>query len=88
MFLPNGSSTTHTQLLAPEGLFLTCDRPDELQRYEIRREAPERWTIVDTLTSLPAASDGRDLTGLTQADAQDIADELNRSAAQGRDPLI
>jgi hypothetical protein len=68
---------------------LTCDSRDEqLQRYAIRREAPDRWAVVDTLTSLPAASDGRDLNGLSKVDAQDIADELNRSVAQGRDPLI
>jgi hypothetical protein len=44
--------------------------------------------IVDTLTSLPAASNGRDFTGLSMQDARDITDELNRSIAQGRDPLI
>jgi hypothetical protein len=80
---------TDIQALAPWGeLILTCDRSDELQRYEIRRDGPDRWTIVDTLTSLPAASNGRDLIGLTQVDARDIADELNRSLAEGRDPLI
>ncbi|WP_245306932.1 MULTISPECIES: hypothetical protein [unclassified Rhizobium] len=44
--------------------------------------------IIDTLTSLPAASDGRDFVGLSKRDAEDIARELNLSVAQGRDPLI
>lgn len=67
---------------------MTCDHSDELQRYEIRREGPDRWTVVDTLTSLPAATDGREFVGLAKEDARDIADELNRSVAKGRDPLI
>jgi hypothetical protein len=57
-------------------------------RYEIRREHSGRWTVVDSMTALPAASNGRDLIGLSREDARDIADELNRSIAQGRDPLI
>ncbi len=65
-----------------------CDRSEELKRYEARRETPHRWMIVDTLTSLPAASNGRDFTGLSMQDALDITDELNRSIALGRDPLI
>jgi hypothetical protein len=67
---------------------MRCDRSKELPRYAIRRDAPDRWTIVDTLTGLPAASNGRDLMGLAKPDAQDIADELNQSVDQGRDPLI
>jgi|UPI00055A5075 hypothetical protein len=64
------------------------DRSEDLPRYEIRAETTGRWTVVDTLTLLPAATDGRDLTGLAKEDARDIADELNRSCAEGRDPLI
>lgn len=69
-------------------MLVECDGPDEPLRYEIRREASGRWTVVDSMTSLPAATDGRDLVGLSREDARDIADELNRSVAQGRDPLI
>ncbi|MDP9812091.1 hypothetical protein J2W42_004961 [Rhizobium tibeticum] len=61
---------------------------EDLPRYEIRQEPRGGWTIVDTLTSLPAATDGRDFVGLTKRDAEDIARELNLSAAQGRDPLL
>ena len=62
--------------------------PDDLPRYEIRQEPRGGWTIVDTLTSVPAATDGRDFVGLSKRDAEDIARELNLSAAEGRDPLI
>lgn len=65
----------------------TC-APDDLPRYEICQEPRGGWTIVDTLTSLPAATDGRDFVGLSKRDAEDIARELNLSAAEGRDPLI
>ncbi len=61
---------------------------DDLPRYEIRPDLRGGWTIVDTMTSLPAATDGRDFVGLSKRDAEDIARELNLSAAQGRDPLI
>jgi hypothetical protein len=61
---------------------------EDLPRYEIRQELRGRWTIIDTLTSLPAATDGRDFVGLSKRDAEDIARELNLSVAQGRDPLI
>jgi phage gpG-like protein len=61
---------------------------EDLPRYEIRPEATGRWTVVDMLTLLPAATDGRDFIGLAKEDARDIADELNRSFAEGRDPLI
>ena len=64
------------------------DCSEELPRYEIRPETNGRWTVVDTLTLLPAATDGRDFIGLAKEDARDIADELNRSYREGRDPLI
>lgn len=53
-------------------------------RYEIRREIDGSWTVLDNITGLPAASDGRDLTGLERADAQDIADVLNRDMKANR----
>ncbi|MDM9622503.1 hypothetical protein [Rhizobium sp. S96] len=63
-------------------------RSENLPRYEVFQEFPGRWAVMDTMTSLPAATDGRDLVGLTKQDAEDIAKELNSSDAQGLDPLI
>ncbi|MBW9117573.1 hypothetical protein JNB88_28530 [Rhizobium cauense] len=63
-------------------------RSENLPRYEVHQEPRGGWMIVDTLTSLPAATDGRDLIGLAREDAEDIAHELNLGEAQGRDPLI
>lgn len=57
-------------------------------RYECRQQDGD-WAVVDRLTSLPAATNGRDLSGLSQEDARDIADVLNRSATDGqRSPLL
>ncbi|WP_028746564.1 hypothetical protein [Rhizobium mesoamericanum] len=61
---------------------------EDLPRYEVRQGRRGGWTIIDTLTSLPAATNGRDFVGLSKKDAEDIARELNLSVAQGRDPLI
>lgn len=47
-------------------------------RYGVRQERCGGWTVVDEVTGLPAASDGRDLSGLEREDARDIADVLNR----------
>lgn len=58
-------------------------------RYSLRQEPDGTWTVVDTITGLPAASDGRDLTGLEHDDARDIADALNRDYLAGREsPLV
>lgn len=54
------------------------------KRYEIRREPNGCWTVVDALTNLPAATDGKDLTGLEQDDARDIAHALNLDASRRR----
>ncbi|WP_245292861.1 hypothetical protein [Pararhizobium arenae] len=59
------------------------------KRYKIRPETDGSWTVVDTLTGLPAASDGRDLMKLARDDAQDIADVLNEDGAcNGKSPLV
>ncbi|TCL90316.1 hypothetical protein C8J38_10832 [Rhizobium sp. PP-WC-2G-219] len=47
-------------------------------RYGVRQERSGGWTVIDEVTGLPAASDGRDLTGLEREDARDIAEVLNR----------
>ena len=47
------------------------------------------WSVIDTLSGLPAASNGRDFVGLRKSDAKDIADELNRCESEGADsPLL
>lgn len=59
------------------------------KRYEVRQETNGCWTVLDVLTGLPAASDGRDLTGLGKEDARDIAYALNEDEASHRDsPLV
>jgi len=59
------------------------------KRYEIRQERDGLWTVIDSLTQLPAASDGRDLTNLEKADAQDIADSLNEDmSCHRKSPLV
>lgn len=58
-------------------------------RYDLRQEKDGTWTVLDVITRLPAASDGRDLTGLDRNDARDIADTLNRDDRAGRkSPLV
>ncbi|CAN7503292.1 hypothetical protein LJR098_004740 [Rhizobium sp. LjRoot98] len=58
-------------------------------RYDLRQEKNGTWTVIDVVTSLPAASDGRDLTGLERDDARDIMEALNRDHLAGRkSPLV
>ncbi len=58
-------------------------------RYGLRQERNGSWTIVDLITRVPAASDGRDLTGLDREDAKDIMDVLNRDyLARRKSPLV
>jgi hypothetical protein len=58
-------------------------------RYELRQERNGTWTVIDVITRLPAASDGRDLTGLDRDDARDIMEALNRDHLAGRkSPLV
>jgi hypothetical protein len=58
-------------------------------RYSLRQETNGTWPVIDIITRLPAASDGRDLTGLEQDDARDIAEALNRDYLAGREsPLV
>ncbi|WP_455270163.1 hypothetical protein [Rhizobium herbae] len=58
-------------------------------RYDLRQEKNGTWTVIDVMTRLPAASDGRDLAGLDHDDARDIRDALNRDHLAGRkSPLV
>ncbi len=57
-------------------------------RYEAQ-QSDGTWQIIDRMTDLPAASNGRDLVKLRRDDALEIADELNRCEAEGsRSPLL
>lgn len=63
-------------------------RVDGASRYEVVLEL-SGWSVIDTLSGLPAASNGRDFVGLRKSDAKDIADELNRCESEGADsPLL
>ncbi|WP_275785080.1 hypothetical protein [Pararhizobium gei] len=53
-------------------------------RYGLQQEKNGSWTVIDLITRLPAATDGRDLAGFEQDDARDIADALNRDHQAGR----
>ena len=58
-------------------------------RYGVRQERNGTWTVIDLITRLPAASDGRDLAGLDEEDARDIMNMLNRAyLARRRSPLV
>ncbi|MDW5314750.1 hypothetical protein [Rhizobium sp. PL01] len=58
-------------------------------RYELHQEKNGTWTVIDVVTRLPAASDGRDLAGLDRDDARDIMQALNRDHLAGRkSPLV
>jgi hypothetical protein len=58
-------------------------------RYSLRQEKNGTWTVLDVITRLPAASDGKDLTGLEEDDARDIMDVLNRDyLARRKSPLV
>ncbi len=59
------------------------------KRYGIRQDRDGSWTVIDTLTQLPAASDGRDLVKLEKMDAEDIAETLNEDFSRDRkSPLV
>ena len=58
-------------------------------RYDLRQEKNGTWSVIDVITHLPAASDGRDLSGLDRDDARDIMEVLNRDHLAGRkSPLV
>jgi hypothetical protein len=57
-------------------------------RYQAQR-LEETWRVIDRMTDLPAASNGRDLEELSKEDALEIAAELNRCEAAGSaSPLL
>jgi hypothetical protein len=66
-------------------MYLRVNEP----RYSLRQEKNGTWTVLDVITRLPAASDGKDLTGLEEDDARDIMDVLNRDyLARRKSPLV
>ena len=60
----------------------------EQPRYKIS-PGEEGWTVMDMLSGLPAASNGRDFIKLRKADAREISDELNNCEKEGApSPLL
>jgi hypothetical protein len=43
----------------------------------------ETWSVIDTLSGLPAASIGRDFVALRKCDAKELAKEFNRCETEG-----
>jgi hypothetical protein len=59
------------------------------KRYEVAADVDDTWQVIDTMTHLPAASNGREFVRLGKQDAEDLADELNTCEAEGRaSPLV
>jgi len=59
------------------------------KRYQVTVDAGDTWQVIDTMTNLPAASNGREFVRLGKKDAQYLADELNACGAEGREsPLV
>jgi hypothetical protein len=60
------------------------------RRYQARRDMAHRglWQVTDTLTGLPAASDGKDFVNLSRSDARDIADALETYLNEGKEPPL
>jgi hypothetical protein len=53
-------------------------------RYEVREDIKKTWKIIDTVSSLPAATNGRDLVQLARKDAIDLMRDLNECEERGR----
>jgi hypothetical protein len=66
------------------------DEPEDVAevRYVLAQAPHGAWAIIDTFSSLTAATNGRELTDLDYQDAKDIADMLNREHAANKSPLI
>lgn len=46
-------------------------------RYDIRKEDDDTWTVFDIFTGAPAIAEGEILAGLEMEDADDLVDLLN-----------
>ena len=57
-------------------------------RYCPQKRADSQWSVIDTFSGLPAASDGHDLVGLEFNDAMDISDMLNEADQRGKTMLV
>lgn len=55
------------------------------QRYDLRQEADNTWTVFDVFTGLPVLVDERCLIGLDLDDADDAVDLLNLADRRRRD---
>ena len=58
-------------------------RPAADVRYEATPDGDGTWRVLDLLTGLPSASNGRDFVELARKDAEDIAQELNTCERAG-----
>lgn len=64
-------------------------RPGDERRYQVTGDGSAKWQVLDSITGLPAATNGRDLVQLDKRDAEDLADELNDCEGKGRpSPLL
>jgi hypothetical protein len=58
-------------------------------RYQALQDVDGSWQVIDTVTGLPAASNGRDLVKLLKRDAKELAEELESCERQGgASPLL
>ena len=63
--------------------------PVDARRYDAVEDPDGTWQVIDLMTGLPAASNGRDFIQLRKADAEELSDELNRFERAGnQSPLI
>jgi hypothetical protein len=53
-----------------------------MPRYEVVSDS-RMWSVIDSLSGVPASSNGRDFVGLRKSDAKDLAEELNRCETEG-----
>ena len=47
------------------------------RRYRAERVDDNSWRVIDQITGVVAASDGRDMAEMCEEDARDLANELN-----------
>ncbi|TIS53747.1 hypothetical protein [Mesorhizobium sp.] len=54
-------------------------------RYALRMDHPDSWTVFDVFTGQPAESDNRVMVGINAGDADRTADRLNSQDAKRRE---
>jgi hypothetical protein len=53
-------------------------------RYALRMEQPESWTIFDIFTGQPVDTDQQIMVGMNASDAEEMHDRLNRRDVERR----